>query len=259
MPPSSIYSTSVLLNEAGVPHAFFSRKGGCSGGNFASLNFSALTGDTEENVKKNCAIAAGCLDLPVERLYYLKQVHGTATVEVKGSEDPSTIHQLEGDIVLASGPQVGAAIRTADCVPVLLACPTTGFVAACHAGWQGCEKNAAGAAVHALKARGAGRLLAAIGPHISQAAFEVSDDVAQRLLNASPDKEIVDRSYKKPHVNLRKMVRAQLRAAGLDDADIDDVAGCTVLDEDDYYSFRRDGEASGRMLSVVIGGPERRS
>jgi YfiH family protein len=259
MPRPPIYQTSQLLQEAGVSHAFFSRRGGSSGGSFASLNFSALTGDAEENVKKNCAIAADCLNLSAQRLYFLKQVHGTETVEVLGSEDPTEINQLEGDIVLASRPQVGAAIRTADCVPVLLACTASGLVAACHAGWQGCEKNAAGEAVRVLKARGAERLLAAIGPHISKAAFEVSDDVAARLLNASPDKEIVDRSGDKPHVNLRKMVRAQLLEAGLNDDDIDDVAGCTVLDEAEYFSFRRDGVESGRMLSVIVAGAPKRS
>lgn len=254
MPLPPLYQTSQLLQEAGFRHAFFSRKGGCSGGGFASLNFSALTGDTEENVKKNCAIAAGCLDLPAAKLYFLKQVHGTETVVVSGTEDPAEVSQLEGDIVLGSRPQVGAAIRTADCVPVLLACPTTGLVAACHAGWQGCEKNAAGAAVRVLQAHGAGKLLAAIGPHISKAAFEVSDDVAARLLSASPDKQIVDHSGEKPHVDLRKMVRAQLLEAGLHNDDIDDVAGCTVLDEEKYFSFRRDGVESGRLLSVIVAG-----
>src|SRR5690606_11789030 len=132
-------------------------------------------------------------------------------------------------------------------------CTETGLVAACHAGWQGCVKQVVPATVEKLRSLGAERLLAAVGPHISLASFEVSDDVAQELLRASPDKDIVDRSFAKPHVNLRKMVHSQLRASGLSDEDIDHEEGCTVLDEEDFFSFRRDGNPSGRMLSAIVG------
>jgi copper oxidase (laccase) domain-containing protein len=105
----------------------------------------------------------------------------------------------------------------------------------------------------ALEAQGAGKLLAAIGPHISLASFEVGQDVAQQLVDASPEEDIVDRSGPKPHVNLRKMVRAQLRGGGLRDSEIDDVPGCTVIERDRFFSYRRDGNPSGRMLSAIVG------
>jgi copper oxidase (laccase) domain-containing protein len=92
-----------------------------------------------------------------------------------------------------------------------------------------------------------------VGPHISLQSFEVGADVARQLVDASPDKDIVDHSYEKPHVNLRKMVRAQLRDGGLADADIDDVAGCTVLETARFFSYRRDGNPSGRLLSAIVG------
>jgi copper oxidase (laccase) domain-containing protein len=103
-----------------------------------------------------------------------------------------------------------------------------------------------------LQDAGAKRLVAAIGPHISLAAFEVEEDVAQELLAASPDPDIVDRSGPKPHVDLRKMARAQLARAGLHHDDIDDVLGCTVLEPERFYSFRRDGEQSGRLLTAIV-------
>lgn len=201
----------------------------------------------------NLNLAGKSLGVDGEKIYFLSQVHGTDSLTIDGTELRDDVQKKEGDIVLTRAAQVAAAIRTADCVPVLLACPETGWVAACHSGWQGCVRQAAPQAVSALRAAGATRILAAIGPHISTAAFEVSGDVAEQLVDASPDKNIVDYSYKKPHIDLRKMVRAQLLTSGLLDEEIDDVPGCTFLDEANYFSFRRDGNPSGRMLSAIVG------
>jgi copper oxidase (laccase) domain-containing protein len=95
-------------------------------------------------------------------------------------------------------------------------------------------------------------LVAAIGPHISLAAFEVSEDVADTILKASHDPGIVDRTRAKPHVDLRRMLRAELRDLGFADGSIDDVWGCTVLEPARFFSFRRDGKASGRHLSAIV-------
>ncbi len=99
-------------------------------------------------------------------------------------------------------------------------------------------------------------LIAAIGPHISLAAFEVSEEVAQTLLAASRDPDIVLRSpppsHAKPHVDLRRMLRAELASQGLAEGAIDDVWGCTVLEPERFFSFRRDGKASGRHLSAIV-------
>jgi copper oxidase (laccase) domain-containing protein len=110
------------------------------------------------------------------------------------------------------------------------------------------------AGVATLIERSAGRaqLIAAIGPHISLDSFEVSEEVASELLAASPDTQVVDRSKRRPHVDLRRIVRAQLMSLGLEPSAIDDVWGCTVRDETQFFSFRRDGQASGRHLSAIV-------
>lgn len=254
MPNHPLPLQSPLLLQAGFSHGFFLRTGGVSEGVFSSLNFTTLTGDSRENVERNLSLAGESLGVDGRQIYFLSQVHGTDWVIVDGSEQQDEVLQKQGDIVLTKTTRVAAGIRTADCVPILLACPETGWVAACHSGWQGCVRQAAPATVAALRKAGAGRrLLSAVGPHISRKAFEVSEDVAIQLVDASPDKDIVDRSFAKPHVDLRKMVRSQLVASGLNDEDIDDVEGCTVLDEAHFFSFRRDGNPSGRMLSAIVG------
>lgn len=245
--------SSRLLEEAGFSHGFFTRQGGVSTGIFDSLNFVTGTGDTQENVERNLAIIAEPLGVDPAHIYFLSQVHGVDHSVADGSEDRCEFARQEGDIVLTRASKVAAAIRTADCVSVLLACRSTGWVAACHAGWQGCERGVVVAAVARLREQGATDLIAAIGPHISLKAFEVDEDVALRLQHASPDKDIIDRTYERPHVDLRKMVRAQLKSVGLPDDAIDDVMGCTVLEPERFFSFRRDKNPSGRLLSAIVG------
>ena len=68
---------------------------------------------------------------------------------------------------------------------------------------------------------------------------------------ASSSGFVVRRQGDKAYVDLRAAVRAQLRALGLDDARIDDVAGCTKHEPERFHSFRRDGADSGRMLAAI--------
>lgn len=244
---------SALLREAGFRHAFFTRKGGVSQGAYSSLSFSVAAGDTEDNVKQNLQRAAAVLGVESSRIHFLSQVHGRVARTLTGGEIQNELIQHEGDALVSRIPHRACGVRSADCVPVLLADRRSGAVAAAHAGWRGAVNGVVSSAVEALRAIAPSPdLIAAIGPHISLAAFEVSEDVADTLLNASRDPLIVDRSGPKPHVDLRRMLRAELHALGLSHDDIDDVWGCTVLQPEHFFSFRRDGKASGRHLSAIV-------
>jgi YfiH family protein len=160
--------------------------------------------------------------------------------------------QHQADAIVARSGQLACAVRTADCVPILVADPQTGAVAAIHSGWRGTVANVVEATLNRLNAN-PGRLLAAVGPHISRDAFEVSADVADQLQAVAPGEPVVFRSEnRKPHVDLRRLISAQLRAAGVPEAQIDQVHGCTVLDAGRFFSYRRDGQQSGRLLSGIV-------
>lgn len=247
---------SPLLRSSGFSHGFFTRKGGVSTGPFESLNFTRVTGDEPENVDRNIAIVAESLGVPKDHIYFPLQTHGTASIVVDGSEKRTDIEAVEADITITRA-GVAAAIRTADCVPVLFACVETGWVAACHAGWKGCVRGVVLETIARLRALGASRLVASIGPHISVDSFEVSPETAEEIISSSPDRDILVLRDRRSYIDLRKMVRAQLQTAGLAAGDIDDVFGCTVLDSERFYSFRRDGDRSGRMLSAIVGGVRR--
>ncbi len=253
MTDSAEFLESALLREAGFRHAFFTRRGGVSVGAYASLSFSIAAGDEPSNVRENLQRAGVALGVDGARIHFLSQVHGRVAHTLTGNEDQSTLISVEGDALVSHAPGLACAVRSADCVPVLIADRRSGAVGAAHAGWRGAVQGIVSATVAALHALAPNPdLVAAIGPHISQAAFEVSEDVAETILNASLDKNIVDRSGPKPHLDLRRMLHAELRSLGLAAAAIDDVQGCTVLEPERFFSFRRDGKASGRHLSAIV-------
>jgi YfiH family protein len=176
-----------------------------------------------------------------------------------GVEDPEEVILSVGDVTLSRSPGVACGVRSADCVPVLLADRRTGAVAAVHSGWRGTVAGAAPAGVAALRELVGGEedLVAAVGPHIEACCFEVGDDVAAQLAGCSSAGEsaVIRAPGRKTHVDLRRIVHAQLEAAGIAEGRIDDVRGCTVCDKERFHSYRRDGKVSGRLLSAIVTAP----
>jgi len=243
-----------LLARAGFRHAFFTRRGGRSRPPFDSLHFGGGGGD-EVSLAANVALAARALDVDPARLYVVTQVHGRDVAVVRGDEARADVLLRRADVVLTTASSVACGVKVADCVPILVGDRATGAVAAIHSGWQGTMAEVVDAGIAALR-REIGRdgdLVAAIGPHIETCCFEVGDDVAEKLAACAPDRSVVDRGRgSRPHVDLRALVRAQLRSAGLTDETIDDVRGCTKCDEVRFFSYRRDRDESGRLLSAIV-------
>lgn len=251
------YLESALLRESGFRHAFFTRRGGVSEGPYATLNFSRAVGDAPERVAQNLALAGEALSLPPDRIYFLSQVHGNGTVRLNGDEPAEAVLEREGDAVVSRAPGLACGVRTADCVPILVADRRSGAVAAIHAGWRGIVRGVVEAGVNALRetAGGEPELVAAVGPHIRLWSFEVDEDVAEELAAVSPVPCVVRRDGMKPHVRLDNIVRAKLAAVGLAPEHIDDVGGCTVSEDERFFSFRRDGKVGGRHLAAIVTRP----
>jgi YfiH family protein len=245
---------SPLLRENGFRHAFFTRHGGVSEGPFASLNFSRSVGDDPERVTRNLALAAEALGVGAERIFYLSQVHGTGAVALGGDEQSHAVVELEGDALASRAPGLACSVRTADCVPILVGDKNSGAVAAIHAGWRGIVRGVVEAGIAKLKeiAGGDTEFVAAIGPHIRLWSFEVDEDVAEELASASPVPCVVRREGMKPHVRLDNIVRAKLAALGVKPEHIEDVGGCTLSEDERFFSYRREGKVGGRHLSAIV-------
>jgi YfiH family protein len=246
---------STLLGAEGFRHGFFLRHGGVSPDPFRSLSFISSSGDTPENVRQNVERAAAFLGVSPDHVYYLSQVHGTAVEVLRGGEDPNDVVRRTGDAMMSDVHGVACGVRSADCGTLLIGDRRTGRAAAVHAGWRGTLRGVVEAAVRALEDAGSRRddFVVAIGPHIEACCFEVGDDVAQEFADVPGFRgAIVRKSGKKAHVDLRAVLASQLGSLGLDDARIDHVRGCTVCDPERFFSYRRDGKISGRLLSAIV-------
>jgi hypothetical protein len=129
------------------------------------------------------------MDVRAPRLARLKQVHGTTVVtHRRGAPAPGEAVQPEGDIVVSDVPGLALAIQTADCVPILMADPRLGVVAAVHAGWRGLSEHAPVTAVERMSRDFGTRaedLVVAIGPAIASCCYEVGQDVRERFEHAA--------------------------------------------------------------------------
>ena len=165
-----------------------------------------------------------------------KQVHSSVVQDAAGPLGP-------GDALISNQPAVVVGVRTADCVPILLADPVTGAVAAIHAGWRGSGAGIAAAAVRALSERWNARpgdLRAAIGPSIGVCCYEVGPEVAYQF----------EMDVSTPvHLDLPAVNERQLRDVGV--VDIWTSGECTFCAKDRFYSFRREREQAGRMTSFI--------
>jgi polyphenol oxidase len=185
------------------------------------------------------------------RLYQVSQVHGGVALAALG--DREALSRCEADALVSTTADDAVGIRVADCVPILLADPESGVVAAAHAGWRGVVAGVLASTFRVAAERGATLRLAAIGPCIGPCCFEVSHEIAAEIASAAGDEGVVARhTDAKSWVDLRRAVRAQLRRSGLDDAHIEDVPGCTRCDAEHFFSHRRDGERAGRHLAVIV-------
>ncbi len=232
-----------------VRHGFTLRSGGVSEGKRASLDLGPA-GDVAPDVRENRSRLARAAGFPADRLVLAEQVHGTTVVRGR----PGELSEADALWTDAAGTWVG--IRTADCVPLLLATEDGSRVAAVHSGWRGTVGRIAEEAVATLAREGAApaSLRAAIGPSIGACCYEVSEDLALRFAGAF-GAEVVQRKGPRPHLDLRLAVRRSLIRAGLHDAHIEDVPGCNACEPERFFSHRRDQGGTGRHLAFIAPGP----
>ena len=238
---------------APLRHGFFTRKGGASSGIFSGLNCGAGSSDQRQVVAINRARAAAALTLQSEALISLHQVHSADVVTVDAPPEAPP----RADALVTAQPGLGLAVLTADCQPVLMADAQNGVIAAVHAGWRGTLAGILEATVAQMEALGAERatISAAIGPTISQPAYEVGPEFFDTFVTEDPDsaRYFSGGQEGRAHFDLPGYGVHRLRAAGVGHAEW--TRHCTYSDSSLFYSCRRAahrGEADyGRLLSAI--------
>lgn len=255
------FSADNFGSASGIAHAFFGRSGGISMGLYASLNCGPGSNDDRTRVIENRRMALAALGPSKSRLLTLYQMHGAETVEVREAWDLG--RGPKADAMATSIRGVALGILTADCAPVLLADTEAGIVGAAHAGWKGALAGIVESVVNAMERLGArrGRIAAAIGPCISQQAYEVGEELRARVIANDPaDAQHFIRSDRDDHwrFDLPAYAKTRLEKAAVRSTSI--IAACTYEREADFFSFRRAthrGETDyGRQLSAIMVAPD---
>jgi polyphenol oxidase len=248
------------LSEAeryGAVMAFSLRRGGCSPRPFDNLNFSVQQGDTRENVRRNFQILGLHLGIDPTRIATCRQAHGDDVAVLE--RVPEDFPQV--DALITAVPGIYPAIKTADCMPILLVDRVRRVSAAVHAGWRGTVKRITRKVVLLLKSQFKCRaedIVAGLGPAIGSCCYEVDGTVLVPFCQSVPDGDrFVGKARKQDSEGERRTLdlaaanRAELLREGIPPANIHDMALCTCCSPDLLFSYRRDGKLSGRHLSLV--------
>ena len=227
-----------LGSYSNISHFVTTRRGGCSKDAYATFNCSPFTDDEMEHVRRN-------QELLFEAMPVLSE--GERRVRLEG------IDALMTDI-----PGCCICISTADCIPILLYDKQHQAIAAVHAGWRGTVNFIVGHTLERMRAvygTVGEEVVACIGPGISLESFEVGDEVYEAFrLNGFDMSRISCRNANtgKFHIDLWETNRQQLLDFGVPSSQIEVAGICTYIHHEEFFSARRLGIASGRILSGIL-------
>jgi polyphenol oxidase len=238
----------------GVAHGFLGRRGGVSSGVHHGLNVGTGSDDDTAAVAKNRALATNAV-LPGARLVTAYQVHSADCVTVLSPFEERL--RPHADALVTDRPGLALGILTADCAPVLLADREAGVIGAAHAGWKGAIAGVTDTTILAMEGLGAkrGRIVAAVGPCIARASYEVDDAFRRQFAEADPENDRFFADARDGHAqfDLEAYVAHRLASAGVQRVEM--LGLDTYADADRFFSYRRAthrGEPSyGRQISII--------
>jgi hypothetical protein len=239
---------------AGIPHGFLGRMGGVSLGIHAGLNVGLGSDDDRLAISENRRRARDAV-MTGAALVTVHQVHSPDVVTVTAAFADEA--RPPADAMVTDRPGLLLGILTADCVPVLFADATAGVIGAAHAGWKGALGGVTDRTLAAMEALGAdrGRVVAAIGPCIARASYEVSDDFMTPYLKADPANARFFTAGRPDHqqFDIEAYVAARIAAAGIGRVDL--LGEDTYAQPERFFSYRRSCHAGepgyGRQISLI--------
>ena len=216
--------------------------------------FPCMSGSPDESLDALKSRLCGAFG--VRNILLVKQVHGAKAMVFEGKNELDVVKFLttKADVVLTNAPGCAAGIRTADCVPILVADPENRAVAAIHGGWRGLAGGVVDSAIKEMRKNYSSRpekLVASIGPHIMSCCYEVGPEVSRVFEDRFGSELIRPGEKDRAFLDLNMAARSALLNAGLSEKNIDGTNMCTRCNEDLFYSYRRDGKGAGRQLSFI--------
>lgn len=239
---------------AAIPHGFLGRRGGVSQGIHAGLNVGAGSSDEQDAVSANRMRALAAVR-PNATLLTPYQIHSADCVTARAPFNNGV--RPHADALVTDNPALALGIVTADCAPVLLADAEGGVVGAAHAGWKGALGGVTDTTIDAMLALGAerDRIVAAVGPCIARASYEVDAGFRRRFEEADQANERFFADGRGDHAqfDLEGYVTHRLAAAGV--RRIEALGLDTYAQEERFFSYRRAthrGEPDyGRQIAII--------
>ncbi len=252
----------LLRSCPGISHFVTTRHGGVSKGTYASFNCSPWCGDDPAAVRENLRLLEEGLSWTPESWVIPRQTHDTEILEVDNDFLSLSAQQrrdaLDGiDGLITALPGHFLCVSTADCVPVLLYDRQHQAIGAVHAGWRGTIGRIVEKTLRRMRERfgtEGSDLLACIGPSISREAFEVGDEVVETFRREGFDILRIFTYHvqsEKYHLDLWEANCMQLEEFGISASRMEIAGICTWQRQEDFFSARRLGIHSGRMLSGI--------
>jgi YfiH family protein len=251
------------LEALGFTNAFSTRLGGVSPMPEAALNLAGFNDDAAENIYENRRRFLNLFE-GEWALASCWQMHGTDVRLVKSVEDTRQPEKALGETVYCDAlttatPRILVGVKTADCVPILLADARTGACAAVHAGWRGTVSSIVARTIESMSVEYGSRaadLRAAIGPAAGGCCYEVGTEVIEAFREKFPGSDSLFTPTRDNHalVDLQRANREQLTAAGLSPTNIHTAPLCTMCRTDLFFSYRREKRThgrTGRLMSVI--------
>ena len=247
-----------LSDLPGISHGFFTRQGGVSEGIYESLNCGHGSKDAPEAVAENrrrVAVALG--QKTADQVVTLYQIHSAMALAIDRPVSRDSLPKADALVTRTPGVILGA--LAADCTPVLFADPEARVIGAAHSGWRGAVGGVLEAAISEMEKLGAsrGRIRAAVGPCINQAAYEVGPEFEADFLARDPGYvRFFSRAspQTRPHFDLPGFVEARLRDAGL--AAVERRSLCTYANDSRLFSYRQAVRLKqpdyGRQISAIV-------
>ncbi len=239
-----VLESDLLKKFPEIIHGFSTRQGGVSQGPFASLNLGITEGDMLKRILINRRRFCNALHFAPSDLVQAEQIHSNQVLTVTAS---GINNGVDGLVTNQRG--IFLSIKVADCAPILFYDPVQKVIAAAHAGWRGTVSGIIENTVNTLLDRYGSQpsqIIATVGPALHVCCYEVQSDVANQF---SPE-EIEVRDGKR-FLNLSFAIHRRLLKLGLSEENIDLCELCTACNPQLFYSYRRDGDITGRMMGVI--------
>ncbi len=242
------------------------REGGFSINNYASFNVNRYCGDNPEHVKANQQSLCKSLGISIDRLIMPHQIHKTNVALIDNNfltlNREKQTEKLAGiDALISEEKNIALCISTADCVPVLIYDTKNHAIAAIHAGWRGTVQRIVEITLYEMHNQfgtNGEDCKAVIGPSISLDSFEVGEEVYKTFVQSKFDMEKIAKKYYthdnnyKWHIDLWECNKIQLMNKKVYTGNIYITGICTYINSDKFFSARKLGIKSGRLLTGII-------